>query len=290
MMRKILTIFVCVFIIGMILSDTGEAAVEQSSPKIILYTFFWQIGEDDRLEIGSLDESGVTHTLSGYFSEMEWPNQVEEQLKYLAQTEKFNTAGTLDSNEIFAVKSLIYSVEKQAYDPVYTGILDGGTEESYAVRYSKEGEPEFILLGKSGEVFYENTDPNAQALYLRLRTLFPGVPNDAYDEPGMGPEGFKPIPLAEFTGLETSDLLNAEITAYLTDCEEGSIPLELTAEDKSALMDLIRNGTVKGKADCVSSTGGVTGYTFHEPDGSQLGTVEFEDGLLVTGSGRYYIE
>ena len=45
-----------------------------------------------------------------------------------------------------------------------------------------------------------------------------------------------------------------------------------------------------GKADCISSTGGVTSYTFYGPDGTLIGTIDFEDGLLVTNDGRYYIE
>ena len=235
-----------------------------------------------------MDEAGVVRTLSGVYSEAGWPSESGEQLEYLSQTEKFNEESTLNSDDLFVLKSLISAVEKQEYIPTYTNILDGGTEESCSVRYSRDGEAETILLGMSGEVLFENTDPNAQALYKRLRSLFPGVPSDAYD-PGLGPEGFQPVPLMEFAGFDVEIVMNAEIAAFQMDCEEGPIPIELSDEEKDALRNLIRNGEVIGKADCVSSSGGGESYSFLDADVRLLGNVDFEDGLLVMNDGRYYV-
>lgn len=288
-MRKSVFIFVFIIFASILLAGTGTAAAESADSRIILYTYFWQIGEDDRLVIGTLDENGMLRTLSGIFSEMNWPAQVAEQLEYLSHTEKFEIKGNLSSQERFAIKSLIYEVQPQEGKAVYTGILDGGTEESYAIDYSIEGEPEFILLGKSGQELFENTDPNAQALYLRLRTLFPDVPNDAYD-PGLGPEGFKPVPLTEFLGFDTETLISAELEAFYNDCEEGNIPVEMTAEVKTKIQTLVRSGIVTGKADCIISTGGISVYTFRSSDGTFLGEIDLEDGLLVTNDGRYYVD
>ncbi len=286
-MRK----FIFVFLLFCLISSVSVeiiAAAESSEPRMILYTWYRQIGEDDRIEIGSVDEAGVIRTFSGVYSEAGWPSETAEQLEYLSQTEKFNEEGTTSSDELFALKSLISAVENQEYIPTYTNILDGGIEESRAVRYSRDGEAETILLGMSGEVLFENTDPNAQALYKRLRSLFPGVPSDAYD-PGLGPEGFQPVPLMEFAGLDVETVMNAEIAAALMDCEEGPIPVELTDAEKDALRDLIREGVVTGKADCVSSTGGGESYSFLDADGRLFGNVDFEDGLLVMNDGRYYV-
>ena len=139
------------------------AAAESSEPRIILYTWYRQIGEDDRIEIGSVDEAGVVRTLSGVYSEAGWPSESGEQLEYLSQTEKFNEESTLNSDDLFVLKSLISAVEKQEYIPTYTNILDGGTEESCSVRYSRDGEAETILLGMSGEVRSEEHTSELQS-------------------------------------------------------------------------------------------------------------------------------
>ena len=49
-------------------------------------------------------------------------------------------------------------------------------------------------------------------------------------------------------------------------------------------------GKVTGKADCLMSTGGISSYSFYDPDGILIGTIEFEEGLLVMDDGRYYFE
>lgn len=285
-MRKF--VFSFVFVLCAIILLAGTASAESATPRIILYTYFWQIGEDDRLVIGTLDEDGVLRTLSGIFSEMNWPSRTVEQLEYISHTEKFEVKGNLSSEERFAIKSLLYEVKPQEGQTLYTGIDDGGAEESYAIRYLKESEPEFILLGKSGIELFENTDPNAQALYLRLRTLFPDVPNDAYD-PGLGPEGFKPVPLSAFLGFDTETLMNAELAAFYNDCEEGNIPIEMTAEVVTKIQTLVRNSIVTGKADCIISSGGTSVYTFRSSDGTFLGEIDLEDGMLVANDGRYYV-
>lgn len=281
-MKKLICLFILILMTVIIPAAAGSA-----EPEIILYTFYRQIGEGDELQIGTIDQEGVIRTLSGRFSEMGWDEKA--RLDYLSDTDRFTVEGRLDFEELFAVKSLISCLEDQGTRS-HGAAEDAGTEESWAVRYTEGAEPEFILLGVSGESVFENTDPNAQALYLRLRRIFPGVISFAYDPYGMGPAGFIPVPVAGFTGLDEDALDGAEIRAVYSDSEEGLIPLELTDADKSELLALIRDGSVTGKADCISSTGGVTSYTFYGPDGTMIGTVDFEDGLLVTNDGRYYTE
>ena len=273
----------------MVLSGFSNVTAESDTPRIILYTYYRQMGWGDRVQIGSVDELGVVRLLTGNDALLKWPYDPQDQLDYLSQTEKFAEKYIMTHNDLFALKSLISGAEDQGSKSI-SAANDAGTEKSYAVRYSKEGEPSFVLLGMSGDDMFENTDPTAQALYKALRILFPEVTTYAYDSLGMGPQGFTPIPLAEFLKLDVNAVMNAEIKGFLSDCEEGPIPLELTAEDKNNLTALIQNGIVTGKADCIVSTGGYNEYDFFDAAGNWIGSVGIEDGLLIKGDGHYYFD
>ncbi len=285
-MRKIFTVFVLLLMICMIPAGNRSASADSASPRIILYTFYRQMGWGDRVQIGCVDDEGGVRLLTGHDSALKWPYKPAEQLEYLMQNREFTEEDRLSYDDMFSIKSLVYSVEDQGSKSVPVA-NDAGTEKSYAVRYSKDGEPEFILLGMSGDDLFENFDPNAQALYLLLRRMFPAVTSYAGL---MGPRGFVPVPLAEFLKLDPDAILNADIKAYLIDCEAGALQRDLTAENKAALISLIRTGRVTGKADCVVSTGGMTAYSFYDADDNWIGTVELEGGLLVWGNGHYFVE
>lgn len=286
-MRMISYIFVLVLMACMILIGTGETAAESAAPRVILYTYYRQMGWGDRVQIGWLDEDGNVRLITGYDSSLKWPYKPEEQLAYLEKTAEGSEEEPLRHDDLFSIKSLVYSVEDQGSKAI-PAANDAGTEKSYAVRYSVDSEPEIILLGMSGDDWFENIDPNAQALYLLLRRMFPAVTSYAYGP--IGPVGFTPASLASFIGLDADAVLNAKVEGYLIDCEEGPIPLELTAEDEAALIYVIRNAKVTGKADCVVSTGGMASYSFYDADDKLIGTVDFEDGLLLGPDGRYYID
>ena len=286
-MKKIFYALVLILMTCLLLTGTGAVSAEPDAPRIILYTYYRQMGWGDRVQIGWVDEDGGFRLLTGHDSRLEWPYKPAEQLEYLSQAEKFDAEDTLRHDDIFSIQSLVCNVEDRGSRSI-PAANDAGTEKSYAVRYSKDGEPEFILLGMSGDDFFENLDPNAQALYLLLRRLFPAVTSYAYGP--IGPQGFAPVPFAAFTGLDPDALMNADVKAVLMDCEAGPIPLEITAESKAALLSLIRNGRVTGRADCVVSTGGMTEYSFFDEDDNWIGSVEFEDGLLVWDAGHYYVE
>ncbi len=288
-MRKIFYTFVLMLTACLILAGTTDMEAKSDPPRIILYTFYRQMGWGDRVQIGSIDEDGIIRVLVGNDSNLKWPYKPEEQLEYLSQTEKFTEKSTLIHDDSFALSSLVFAVEDQGSASV-PAACDAGTEKSYAVRYSKEGEPTFILLGMSGDDMFENTDPNAQALYLMMRKLFPEVTTYAYDDLGMGPRGFTPVPLAQFTGIDVNAVMNAEIKGYLSDCEEGPIPLDLTEENKAELLSVIRSGIVTGKADCVFSTGGFYVYDFFDSEANCIASIEFENGLLSAGDGHYFID
>ena len=286
-MKKIYFIPVLILLTGMILSGTGNVIAESTPPRIILYTYYRQMGWGDRVQIGSVDDLGVVRLLTGNDAKLKWPYKPQEQLDYLSRADLFTEKYTLKHDDLFALKSLVSGTEDQGSKSV-PAADDAGTEKSYAVRYSKEGEPSFILLGMSGDDMFENSDPTAQALYRMLRVLFPEVTTYAYDSLGMSPRGFTPVPLAEFLELDVDAIMNAEIRGYLSDCEAGPIPLELTAEDKAGLISLIENGIVTGKADCIVSTGGFNVYDFFDTAGNWIGSVAIEDELLIRGEGHYY--
>ncbi len=283
-MRKFLSLFVLIFIAGFILTETGEAA-EESPSRIILYTYYRQMGWGDRIQIGSVDEKGVVRTLIGYDSSLKWPYKPKEQLEYLSNTENFTAGNTLEPADLYSIESLIKFTEDQGSKSL-PAACDAGTEKSYAVRYSDDGEPVIILLGMSGDDYFENFDPNAQAFYLLLRRMFPGVTSYAYGP--MGPQGFDPVPFAEFTGLDAETVMNSEIRSGYIDCEAGYIPRDLTAEGKTAMEALFLSGMVTGKADCLKSDADIYTYAFYDPDGNLIGMVDFEEGLLVHSDGRYY--
>ena len=288
-MRKPVILFILLIMTCMILTGIAESAAEGSASRIILYTYYRQMGWGDRVQIGWLNDEGVIRIITGHDADLKWPYKPEEQLDYLLQTKNITAEDKISHDDLFSIKSLIYSAEDQGSKSV-PAACDAGTEKSYAVQYSRDGEPVFILLGMSGDDFFENTDPDAQALYLILRRLFPEVNTYAYDTLGMGPEGFKPVTLRDFTGLDAGAVMQAEIQASEIDCEEGPIPLELSAEDKNGIKELVRDAVVTGKADCIASTGGMTAYNFYDSKGIFIGSIEFEDGLLLTNDGRYYIQ
>ena len=285
-MRKYLFLFIIVIIMtAIVLSVTGADAMQLDIPMPILYTYYRQMGWGDRIQIGFIDEDGGIWTLSGYDSELKWPYKPEEQLAYLsAKRMKFTQETKLEHDDVFSIKSLVYDVEDQGSKSV-PAANDAGTEKSYAVRYSRDKDPEFILLGMSGDDAFENLDPDAQALYLVLRQMFPNVTSYAGL---MGPVGFTPVPLAEFIGIDPYRVENAELRAYYNDCEEGNIPLEVSDQDKAELLYLLRNGKVTGKADNVESTGGYHIFSFYDPDGSYICSISFYEGHLATRDGNWY--
>ena len=286
-MRRLFFLILIVLTAAMIMAIVPIASAKES-PRIFLYTYYRQLGWGDRVQIGSVDTDGTVRFLSGHDAELKWPYTPEDQLEYLSQTYRFSVIGTMPHDDLFAAESLVFSTAEQEGKPV-SAANDAGTEKSFAVRYAKDGTGTPVLLGMSGDEVFENTDPNAQSLYLTLRRLFPDVTSYAYDDIGMGPRGFEAVSLAEFIGMDPAVIPGAEVKGVFNDCEAGPAPMELSAEEKAELRSLLLYGKVTGKSDCIETTGGSSTYYFSALDGTQLGLINIEDGLLARSDGRYFI-
>ncbi|MBQ7455829.1 MAG: hypothetical protein IJS53_05235 [Clostridia bacterium] len=266
------------------LCPAGFAA---GAPRPILYTYYRQAGWGDRVQVACVDEDGGLWLAVGCDSEMRWPWSLEEQLAWMQTAGNLEKVGELTSGALFDLNSLVLSAEDCGEKTVPCA-CDAGTEYSYIVRYDREdGAPERVLLGASGDDLFENFDPNAQALYRWLRETFPQVTSYAGL---MGPVGFTPISLLAFCGKADVDLSGAEVTAFSIDCEAGPIELEITEDEKEAARARVMYGTVTGKANATTVTGGTVVISFREADGRFLCSFEFYRGLLVRQDGMYYVE
>ncbi|MBQ8093746.1 MAG: hypothetical protein IJ242_09250 [Clostridia bacterium] len=253
---------------------------------IILYSFYLQAGWGDRVQLGCLDDQGQVFTMEGSDSQLHWPYDFQSQLTFLTSHSELAYRGTIAHDDLFDIESLIFQTEDQG-TASRPGACDAGTEYTYTVQYPKGSDPVRILLGMSGDDIFENTDPNAQSLYWCARQLFPNIWYYAYSDLNMGPAGFRQEKLAAFLGISDSILENGIITCCETDCETGIIPVELTPERESAIRHQLLTSKVIRKASCVSVTGGTFCYTFQDPDGNILGSVELYEGRLVLPGGMY---
>ncbi|MBR2835947.1 MAG: hypothetical protein IKE43_09620 [Coriobacteriales bacterium] len=264
-------------------TDTQRA---QAPSNIILYTVYEQMGWGDRVQVGALDEDGVIWGQmydSGY--KQGWEYALDKQLEYMTTPGNLERLGKLDSESLFVLKGLVSGVEDQGTKPA-GGANDAGVEKSWAVTYSKDGTATRILLGASGDSVFENFDPDAQALYLYMRVIFPFVTRYAG---GIGPAGYIPQNLSTFLGYSTLGLEDATVIAYEIDCEAGPREIEITGSDIAGIKKLATQGKVYGKSNAMSLTGGTTVYSFYDKDGNHLASIELYRGLLVTNDGMYFL-
>jgi len=98
------------------------------------------------------------------------------------------------------------------------------------------------------------------------------------------------IPVWQFCHGLRDGLETAEIKCFMTDCEEGLIPVEMTGEEIEEIRRLAINGTVTGKANDLAVTGGTWVYTFRTPEGKHLLSVELYRGLIVSRDGMYHYQ
>ena len=96
------------------------------------------------------------------------------------------------------------------------------------------------------------------------------------------------IPVWQFFHAGSVDKLEtAVITGYMTDCEEGPIPYEMTDEEKEEIRSLAMYGVATVRESDEMVTGGTWLYSFETPDGEYLMSVEMYKGMLVGRDGMY---
>jgi len=261
----------------------GAASAES---RVILYTYYRQVGWGDRVQIGWVEEDGDTYLVTGFDSDLHWPYKTEEQLNWLQDRADRAWQGKSSVEKLFNLKSLILSIEDQGSQS-HPAACDAGTEKSFAVQYDLEDAAQCVLLGMSGDDCFENFDPDAQALYRYLRLLFPEVTCYAGS---MDPAGFMPVPIRQFCNIREFDANLATISACYIDCEEGPKQLTVSEEERQSILRIILNGKVIGKDNATVVTGGTTSCWITDPEGNELGSIELYKGLLVRDDGMYRIE
>lgn len=278
--KKVLCLLVILFLT---MSSTALA----ETPHIVLMTCYAQEGWGDRIEVGYVDEEGGLWYFSRESNDLGFPYSADERLDYLDKQSIAQRIGTLDSQTIMDMESLIASVSE---DDVQMGgsANDAGTQSSYAVRYAADGAREIILLGTSGDDSRENMDASAQALYALLRQSFPDV-TDYAGHGLMAPSGFQTISLMAFMGLAAADLQNAKIEVSDYDCESGLIPREMTDDEARAIFIKLQQCIVTGKRNALSVTGGTILYSILNTAGDVIATLEFYQDTLVRPDGMYTV-
>ena len=281
-MKKLMMICLAIALLA------GTAAAEaQDTPRIILYTCYTNLFPDGmELQAGCVDEDGGLWTLELQDADLNGYATLGEYLAAMMKAGKMTAAGKIEGIDPFELNSLVVCTEDRGkeLEAVCEG---GGAESSYAVAWDVDDNATEILLGVSGDSKFENTDPNAQALYLLLRKWFPGVTNFAYSD--MGPRGFRPVSLIEFCGWQDIDFDKAVINCYLEDCEAGPIEAELAGGEREEIIEIATSWKVTGKANATIVTGGPTTYSFCDAEGNWLASMSLYQGLLVMGDGMYYI-
>lgn len=281
-MRKIITAAAVIFMMAGLLIP---AQAERGRP--ILYTAYRQMGWGDTVQVGCIDENGEAWVMEGHDADLKWPYGAEKQIAYLRESGHLTSVGKLSHDDLFALKSLISSVIAPEDKP--SGwMCDAGTESSYAVRYDRQGNPEAVLLGMTGDDLLENTDPNAQALYAKLRRFFPFV--RSYGGEMTEGWGFQPVPLAAFCHLEGIDWDGVTVSAVYEDCEAGPRKMDLSDEDTRKILNEMKHGVVTGKENAMAVTGGTRLFSFYDREGNHLGSIELYGGLLVRNDGMYNVE
>jgi hypothetical protein len=259
-----------------------SSAFAEKDPRPVLYTYYRQMGWGDRIELAYVDSDGDLWALNGYDANLHWPYKAEEQLQFLEEN-KFENIGKLKHDDLFDLTSLVNSVT-ESDAPSHPAACDAGTERTYAVQYDRDGNAKAVLLGMSGDDWFENEDPNAQGLYLAARRLFPHV--TCYGGL-MGPVGFIPVSIVNFCKL--GDLTGATVKACFIDCESGPSEISLSRKDQAQILYDVQNCIVTGKVSAADTTGGYRDYSFFQGD-KYLGGISIYEGLLYCSDGMYSIE
>ena len=279
-MKKLMPMILAAVLLACV---SAPALAQSEKPRVILYTAYRQVGWGDLVQIGWVDEEGGLWKIEGHDLELKWPYGWEEQAAFLEKNpgEKI---GEMDFEALFDLKGLIATAENT--EGRASGYMnDAGTETSRAVRYDGEGKMETVLLGMTGDDFFINPDMNAQALYRKLRMMFPFV--RCYADESWGSLA---VPLPTFLKKEGVSVSGARVEIRYDDCEAGPIQTEVTPEEAAQALALWQYGWVTEKENASVVTGGTYTISFMDDAGGTLCSFTLYRGLLATMDGMYRLE
>ena len=115
------------------------------------------------------------------------------------------------------------------------------------------------------------------ALISVTHASYPCGPDDAEEQ----------LPVWKFCHGLRDGLDTAVITAYITDCETGPEPVELSPEETEWARFIAMYGRIMEKINDTSVTGGTWIYSFETPGGKHLLSIEMYHGLIVGNDGMY---
>ena len=283
--------------LNMKINTAGQKAAAEYAP-VFLYCVQDKRETDGKIGVYCIDEAGVIWRtgeadLKPDYSEEDLMQLLQERRGMTRRTETLESPGYgMHSKEwIKEQAQRAASIPAAEGTPEETGV---NTDETavYALKNNKDGSTESVLLGMSGRRLFENTDPDAQALYQFMwMQLFWEVetfkPSYGFAAEGIAPYGFRTVSVREFFGLEKADAATVVITAVENDCEEGPKEVPVTEKDREWALAMLERGIITRKVNDLSVTGGTASYLFHSAEGEYLGSIELYEGLAVKNDGMY---
>ena len=290
-------------------APTPTVAPENRS-RVIAFSVMLPNPGTGRARLTCLDRDGTLWTNEQW--EYTWPYSAEEALQavierrgmkeYALNQEFSGIMGNLNEDE--ANSSGVWRDLVSLADTVMPGTemaqktgIDDGAEYIYAVRKNQDGDMEAVLLGVAGSRVYENTDPAAKTMYQFMWRILRGTefgsdwPVFGYAAQPVAPRGESMVSVKEFFHLKDFNAEELKVTAVMTDCEEGLIPVQMTEEDAERIRVLADRGVVIGKRDSWVVTGGTTIYDLRDAAGNEIGQIETSehDSLAVAADGMYQL-
>ena len=279
------------------INPVGQRAAAEYAP-VFLYCVQDRSETDGTISVICIDEEGVVWRTAeadlkpGYSGE-DLMRLIQERRGMARRAETLLSAayGMYTRDELKEMAQRAAAVPAAEGTPEETGV---NTDETAicALKNGEDGHTESILLGMSGRRLFENTDPDAQALYQFMWTqLYWEVdtfrPSYGFAAEGVAPYGFRTVSVREFLGLEKVDAATVVMTAKENDCEAGPKEIPVTEKDREWALEMLERGIITRKVNDLSVTGNTTSYLFHTADGEYLGSIELYRGLAVASDGMY---
>ena len=248
--------------------------------RIVLLSCYEQSGWDDLTEIGFIDEDGLAYHLYSGDRPEGFPSDALGQLSYL-QEHLPEPSGRVGGRDMNSLLSLIGEADPSGITESPAGD-DAGVHASWAFRYSSSGEPQAILLGKSGDTFARSPSLSNQSLYTWLHEFFPGITDYSYTEDFECP-GFTPVPLTDFCHL--GDLDPASPSCSIVMIQTGATGGQTREENPGKAREFLSTAVILAKAGSLIPEAD-TEYVLTGKDGTEA-RLRFAGSLLIREDGTY---